>query len=178
MTSDCVRHQSYCIDGICDSVQQCNSSADCVTSDGYQQLCCIDGHPPNYCSTSCDLDLYPKQDNSNQFPNWLFGLLGGFLVLIGLVVARRCYLHRRKLRQSSENAICDAESERGQNETQVGFEHDEPNPPPYIPSNPLASPGNVDDCPNVPPPPYSFDDEIASPDRNNDPPPQYRLIQL
>ena len=192
VTSDCIKPGRFCRKGICDITQQCNSSIDCITSNGEQYQCCYNGNPPYYCGTPndchlADLDEHENPSGANHFPNWLFGLLGGCLVLV-LVVTIRCYFLRKKRQLSSENAVPDialsgGSGEREQNtanEIQVRFEHDEPNalPPPYIPNNPIASHGNVYDCPNVPPPPYSFDGEIVPPECNNDPPPQYRLLQF
>lgn len=188
VTSDCVKPGTYCSDGICSDFKECNSSIDCIAPDGHQQPYCIYGNSINYChklystSKKCpmkDLDL--EEDNSNHFPNWPFGVLGGLLVLV-LIAVFRCYFLRKK-RQQSESTIHETQSEIEQNisnEMQVRFEHGEPDarPPPYIPNNPLTSHSNVDDHPNAPSPPYSFDDEIFSPDHNNDPPPQYRLIQF
>lgn len=188
VTSDCRKPGRFCTNGMCDVTQQCNSSADCITSDGQQYTCCFGGDPPYFCGTYQDCylaDLDNTHENpsggSNHFPNWLFGLLGGFLV-IALIVSTRCYFVRKKPQQLGQNTIiADCTSERQQNianEMQFRFEHGDPNLPPYIPNNPLDSHSNVEYNPNIPPPPYSFDDDTVSPDRNNDPPPQYRLIQL
>ena len=192
-TSDCIRPGKFCSNGIRDKIQWCDHDTDCITSDGQQYKCCIDvRQSPYYCGTAnqCYLPDDSKQDNhsdGNHFSTWLFGGLGGFLILV-LIGAIGCYFQRKKQRRSSRNNVPDPTCSGGRRERRRNVSSDRPLGnreqnmllAPYpITNNLLGSHGNIDYIPNVPPPPpYSFDEENVSPDCNMDAPPGYQLTQF
>jgi hypothetical protein len=76
--------------------------------------------------------------------------------------------------ESTQNIDHDPSNEM-QVPSSAGLDEPSSPPPSYALSNASTNTcGNL----NIPPPPYSFNDETASPELNNEPPPRYRVIQL
>ncbi len=187
-TSDCIRSdgkQHYCCTDEISGLKSCNSS--CIGQPCSSNHNCTS---PNQCCNSHG--SCATSGCAWQFPRWLFGLIIAVAVLL-VVTVIWCY-SRRKIKQlnrcrSDQNTVQmfpggDGESTQNihhdpSNEMQVpssaGLDEPSSPPPSYALSNAST---NTAGNRNIPPPPYSFNDETASPELNNEPPPRYRVIQL
>lgn len=139
-SQDCVKPNTWCVGGTCADIKQCNTSTDCITSDGKQYNCCINS-ASNVCSKSCiahecssDKDctsteccedsLCISQSKCGwKFPNWLIGVFVAITVVV-VIALFACYsrskIRQLNRRQSDENAqqdivFSDNEHERVQN---------------------------------------------------------------
>ena len=160
-----------CEGGGCISDHNCTRQNECCNSDG---SCVTSGCPW-------------------KFPRWLLGLFISVIVLVLIVIICWYYFKKKNLlnrHRSGQNIMIPSpenisDEMQGLSNTHLeGTVHNDrieqsASLPSYRLSNALVSSGtNVTGAANIPPPPYSFDDQIASPELNNEPPPRYRVIQM
>ena len=198
-SSDCITPGMWCSNGICsDARRSCDHNSDCVMSNGEQYYCCTDMlSERKVCSLDCtgkscisDHNCTGENECCNSsgscvtagcpraFLWWMYGLIIAVLVVIVKIVVW-CYCLKRKNRLNRRRL--NAAQMQHLPENTVGNDRIEPSvaPPSYSPGNALVSSGtNIAGDLNIPPPPYSFDDQVASPELNNEPPPRYRVIQI
>ena len=128
-----------------------------------------------------------------KFPKWLLGLFIAVIVLVLIVIIcwyyfkKKNLLNRHRSRQNTMIPGPDNISDEMQGLSSAHLEstvhNDRIEEPASLPSYRLSnalvsSSSNVAGAANIPPPPYSFDEQIASPELNNEPPPRYRVIQM